>query len=264
MSGNLIERELSPETLQLLFENVIPCIRVPAFATGTECAALAAAVKTSSLLRQYSSTSDESPAYFIGASQFEYRQGGDRKNDFFDDVAAVEPKIRELFIRSFDPVERLRHSLSSFGYSRVNTARESDGHTYGSCIIRITSAGFHAHVDFAPFSSPRWAIGDIDAQITWSLYLEAPAEGGETTVFNRPWQLDEVEDAEMGLPSGDLSNDSNVQSFTFAPTVGDVVLFNSRNPHMGGPSARSPSSTERISVGSFVGRREPDELILWG
>ena len=47
----------------------------------------------------------------------------------------------------------------------------------------------------------------------------------------------------------------------YRPTAGDVVLFNTRNPHevSGGPAG----DAERISIGSFVGRLADGQLVLW-
>ena len=51
-------------------------------------------------------------------------------------------------------------------------------------------------------------------------------------------------------------------TFTYAPTAGDVVLFNSRNPHevAGGPLAQG---RDRIGIGSFLGRMPDRSLAMW-
>ncbi len=48
----------------------------------------------------------------------------------------------------------------------------------------------------------------------------------------------------------------------YAPTAGDVVLFNARNPHevAGGPADQG---RDRIGIGSFIGRMPDRSLMLW-
>jgi len=48
----------------------------------------------------------------------------------------------------------------------------------------------------------------------------------------------------------------------YKPTAGDVVLFNTRNPHEIA-SGVVASGGSRISIGSFVGRMPSGELALW-
>ena len=51
-------------------------------------------------------------------------------------------------------------------------------------------------------------------------------------------------------------------SLRYRPTAGDVVLFNTRNPHeVAGGTAVGDGS--RISIGSFVGRMPDGRLVMW-
>ena len=53
----------------------------------------------------------------------------------------------------------------------------------------------------------------------------------------------------------------DIESFTYRARVGDVVIFNSRNPHEVSPGA--PAGEGRLQVGSFVGRMPNDALVLF-
>jgi hypothetical protein len=62
-----------------------------------------------------------------------------------------------------------------------------------------------------------------------------------------------------GLPR---SLTEGVPSFTYQATVGDLVIFNTRNPHEVAPGNASPSGS-RVSIGSFAGRKPDGSLVLW-
>jgi DNA-binding transcriptional MerR regulator len=49
---------------------------------------------------------------------------------------------------------------------------------------------------------------------------------------------------------------------TLRGTVGDVVIFNTRNPHEIAGGVAKPGGS-RISIGSFVGRMPDEQLMLW-
>ena len=54
----------------------------------------------------------------------------------------------------------------------------------------------------------------------------------------------------------------DAQSFTFRPEEGEVVLFNSRNPHEVFPVAE-PNGKNRIAMANFIGRKLNGDLPLW-
>lgn len=252
------EHELSAESLDALFSNQIPAIRVEGFATPDECDRFAEAV-VSAGLRAYSI---EIPAFYVGVSQFEYRQGGDHKEEYFAEVGRVAPKLEEIFSASFDPLGRMIDLLARSSRRPVQVAAEEEFGEYCPVIIRHASGGLHLHSDFAPYNSPGWSIGRIDAQITWNLYVQVTEEGGETTLLNFPWMGGD-ERSSRGLPEDDLEERPEVERFTFRPVQGDVVLFNPRNPHKVA-AGRTDGSSNRISIGSFVGRTQEGPLEIWG
>jgi hypothetical protein len=48
----------------------------------------------------------------------------------------------------------------------------------------------------------------------------------------------------------------------YRATAGDVVIFNTRNPHEISPGVAKPGGS-RVSIGSFVGRMPDRSLVLW-
>jgi hypothetical protein len=252
---DLKEQPLNSDTLRELLDNRIGAIRIPGFASPEECRAFAAAarqgkVKAYSVGRRIG---------YIGMAQYEYRWNHP-KQDFFTAVPSALEDLRQVLDASFDPVARLMGLLQGVWPSRVEIAREEMGE-YFAGIIRFASEGVDLHADWAPLNAPGYAIGSIDGQLGWNFFAEELAEGGLTTVHNAPWNPD-VKPGQIPPSYGlDRSVVAGAPSITYRPTAGDVVLFNTRNPHeiSGGP----PGQGDRISIGSFVGRMPDNRLVLW-
>lgn len=255
--ARLDEAPLSAASLAALLANEIPAIRIRGFATADECAAFARAVRAAPI-RHYSVSP---PVGYIGMAQYEYRW--DRpKGDYFADVAAANANLARVTSASFDPISRVVGRLREVHGGPVGVAVEPGLGPYYAGIVRIASGGIRLHADFAPFNSPGYAIGRIDAQIAWNFYAEQPGRGGETAVHNAPWSPDVPEGTIP--PSYDLPRElvAGAPVHRFEPTAGDVVLFNTRNPHevLGGSD---DAGRDRVSIGSFVGRAPDGALVMW-
>ncbi|WP_455902068.1 2OG-Fe(II)-dependent halogenase WelO5 family protein [Rhodococcus gordoniae] len=252
-----VAAELGSESLAALIRNEIPAIRIGDFASADECAAFTEAVYNSPDLKSYSVAT---PTHYLGLVMYEYRQGGGRKQEFFDAVPEAVAAQEKLYARSFDVPTRFRHMLSAHHPGGISVPIEPGYGEYCPVVVRIASNGVHLHADYAPYNSPDWEIGAVEAQITWNLYTQCPSEGGETTVYNSPWVPAEGEDPARGLPDASVESDDSIESFTFAPKAGEVVLFNPRNPHK--IAAGAAGGEGRVSIGSFLGLKGSD-LLMW-
>jgi hypothetical protein len=250
------EHPLTLDTLRALLDNEIPAIRIPGFATAAECDAFAAATRQAEM-RTYSVARKIG---FIGLAQYEYRWNRP-KSEYFRDAAAAEGARDAVLAVSFDALARFIGLLRANWDHPVGFAEE-DGHRYYGGIIRNASDGVDLHADWAPLNAPAYAIGAIDGQLGWNFYAEALLEGGDTTIHNAPWDPPAVP-GEIPRSYG-LGRETvdGAPAFTFRATRGDVVIFNTRNPHeiAGG---RAAPGHERISIGSFVGRMPDGGLVLW-
>ena len=256
--NNREEHPLTRESLEALLDNRIPAIRIRAFATPAECAAFAGAVRAGNL-RFYSVTRRIG---YIGVAQYEYRWGRPLA-DYFGAVAAADADLAAVVAAAgFDPVRRLIDRLAAVHDAPVGVGQEPGHGPFFAGIVRMASEGVDLHVDYAPFNSPAYSIGRIDAQLGWNFFAEELPGGGITTVHNAPWS--------PPIRAGEIPQSYNLPrdiiagapAFDYAPTMGDVVLFNTRNPHeiAGGGSV---DGRERISIGSFVGRMPDRSLALW-
>lgn len=253
---NTQEHELTRENLALLFDNKIPAIRIRGFATPAECASFATAAKQGSM--QYYNVSDR--IGYIGLAQYQYRWTK-TKEEFLADVAQARADVEDVFANSFDPLQRLMDRIQAVWPQKVDFAREG-GRPYFAGIIRSTSDKIDLHVDWAPVNSPDYAIGRIDGQVGWNFFAEELESGGHTTVHNNPWDP-EVKPGEIPKSYGlDRSLVEGAPKFVYRATAGDVVIFNTRNPHEIAPGTAKPGGS-RVSIGSFIGRMPERDLALW-
>ncbi|HET8746413.1 MAG TPA: hypothetical protein VFM98_12465 [Ramlibacter sp.] len=250
------EHELTRENLALLLDNRISAIRIRGFATPAECAGFAAAAKKGRM--QYYNVSDR--IGYIGLAQYQYRWNR-TKEEFLADVPQARADVEEVFAQSFDPLARLMERLQAAWDRPVDFAREGE-RPYFAGIIRSTSDKIDLHVDWAPVNSPDYAIGAIDGQLGWNFFAEELESGGHTTVYNAPWNP-LVTPGEIPKSYGlDHALVEGAPRFTYRATAGDVVIFNTRNPHEVAPGTCMPGGS-RVSIGSFVGRMPAGNLVLW-
>lgn len=250
------DAELTTDNLARLFANEISTIRIPGFAAPEECRAVADAMRGAG----FQDYGHDQPVQFIGTTQFNFRFKS--RADYFAAVPAAYAGQIKVFERSFDAVERMMEHLRRVHPGPVAIAQEPDGARYFAGILRKTVKGGNLHADWAQATAPGYAVGRVEAQITWNLYVEGLDSGGETTLTDRVWvpplAAGEVND-NYGL---DAALVEGARTHVFAPTVGDVVLFNTRNIHRVGGGI-SDGQKLRLQVGSFIGRMPEGNLVLW-
>jgi hypothetical protein len=258
------EPELTRETLDALFDNHIPCIRIKGFATADECRAFVDAMDAVGLNKEYQVASPSVRALpkYIGVPQFEYRKK--TKAAYFAEVEASFADQAKVFAHcGFDPIQRLIERVRTVVPERpIGLAREPDRGRYYAGIIRETTGGTNLHMDFARFSAPDYAIGANSAQIATNFYASGTATGGETTVYNHHFEPTVPAGTYYEISPLDPARVTASESYTFTPLAGDLVMFNSRNPHRVHFNPND-DGTRRMGIGSFIGRRPGGELVLW-
>jgi hypothetical protein len=254
----LAEHELSPQTLKKVLDNRLPAVRIRDFATPQECERFARAAKEANM--KYYSVARK--IGYIGLAQYEYRWNTPKEH-YFRDVLEARAGLQPVIDRAgWDPIARLVARLQEVSDRPVGIAREEGLGVYYAGIVRSASEGVDLHADYAPFNSPAYDIGRIDAQLGWNFFAEGLQSGGQTTVHNAPW-TPSVAPGEIPK-SYDLPREvvAGAPAFTYEPTPGDVVIFNSRNPHEIAGGTALPGR-DRISIGSFIGRMPDGQLVLW-
>lgn len=251
------EHSLTSETFLALLNNEIPAIRIKNFATPEECAAFSQSAKEGNI--KYYSVAKR--IGYIGQAQYEYRWGRP-KSEYFEAVRKANVDLHQVIARTFDPVQRLMALLRKVYPASIGIAQEPGMGEYFAGIIRLAGEGVDLHVDYAPFNTPDYTIRSIDAQVGWNFFAEETGEGGRTTVHNAPWNPPLVPGEIPKSYALDRDIIEGAPTFTYAPTVGDVVIFNTRNPHEIGAGTPAPGK-DRVSIGSFIGRMPDKSLVLW-
>ena len=248
------EQPLSADSLGAVFDNEVPVVRIKAFCPPEECRAFSAAIAKGRM-----QTYRLAPVGYIGMAQVEYRWGH-QKSEYFEAAARAWADWHDVVDAAWDPLDRLIRVLSEVSGVPVGVAQEPGFGRLFAGIIRRASHGIGRHADYAPFNAPDYRIGQIDAQLAWNLFLEVPRSGGETILYNRPWtaEVGPGEEPPMSYGLGDEVI-AGAASVRYAARPGDVVIFNSRNPHEVPPG----EGGERLQIGSFIGRQPDGSLVLW-
>jgi hypothetical protein len=245
---------LSGQSWQQLLRNDIPLLVIRGFATNEECERLVHSANTVG----FGAYEDVWPPIDrIGTTVFERDRVG--AEQYFADVQRLIGVQSAIFDRAFDPVERFMEMLAQATGASVSVARSSSGQRYYAGLVRRIEEGTRLHIDFAPADHPTWSVASVVSQLSWNLYLEVGAQdSGRTHVYDRMWQpLDE----RFKLPHSYGYSDevvADVARATFAPTIGDVYVFNTRNYHR-----VDPSCGHRTTVTSAVGQYPDGSLALW-
>jgi hypothetical protein len=249
------ELPFTRDNLEALLANEVPTIRIRNFATSEECRRFVIAMDGANM--QYYRLA---PVGYIGTAQVEYRWGRS-KADYFTACAKAWQDWHFVVDRSWDPQARIMQMLRDLTGKAVAVAEEPGEGLCFSGIIRKASRGAGRHVDFAPMNTPGWHLANVEAQLGWNLFFEAPVVGGETTIWNKPWNVCAEAGKEPPMSYG-LGNDAieGAESWTYKAVAGDVVIFNTRNPH---EVAAGKDGRDRLQIGSFIGRMPDGSFVLW-
>ena len=241
-----------------MLDNRIAAVLVRSYASPAECAAFSRAARAGNM-KFYSVAKRIG---YIGMAQYEYRWNRPLY-DYFGDVSKANADLSAVVANAgFDPVARMIDHLLEVWDVPAGIGREAGHGDYYASIVRMTPEGVDLHADFAPFNSPTYSNAHVDAQLGRNFFAEQLATGGDTTIHNAPWSpavepgtIPQSYNRPRGIVAG-------APTFTYAPTAGDVVIFNTRNPHEiagGTPEA----GRDRISIGAFIGRMPDRSLVLW-
>lgn len=255
------EPALTRENFEALCANRIPCIRIRGFATDAECDEFVAAMDAVGLHRTYKVPKLENPPRYVGIAQFEFRKS--TKDDYF---AHVEEAWREheavLAHCAWNPVQRMMALIQDlYPESGVALADEPGYGRYYAGIIRETSGGGTLHADVTMYSASDYLIGSVAAQISWNFFASAVAgTGGRTTIHNRPYRIAARDGKRIEIEGFDRTYVDGAETHVYAPGKGDVVLFNSHNPH---EWTAVDGGQRRMGISTYIGRLPDGNFIYW-
>ena len=227
---------------------------IPGFATRTECASL---VGQSNKLGFHPYQYVDPPIDRIGVTVFEYDKIG--MASYFREAEIARRLQREIFASSFDPLARFISTVGANHPGSVGIATDSRMGQYYAGLVRRIEAGTMLHIDFASAEQPDWQVASVRSQLAWNLYVDLDETGaGSTHVYNRPWTsaLERFKIPDSYGYRHELLEGS--QHFTYRPTLGDVLIFNTRNFH-----EVDRSNGNRVTVTSAMGLFDDGALKLW-
>ncbi|MGB3435262.1 hypothetical protein [Achromobacter sp.] len=251
--SGLAENRLTRRTFAGLLDGRIPFIRISNFASREECEALLA----SAMKEGFSPYRGVEPVIDrIGNTVFEYNSIS--KHEYFEKNIELNRVQQRMFDGSFNPMERIIGLLQRQAQRSAGVAKNMAGKPYYAGLVRRIEQGTLLHVDFAPGEQPGWEVADVREQLAWNLYLRVSGpKSGHTHIYERQWRP-----ADDALKEGVYGYNARVvvgaEEAIFAPTVGEVVIFNTRNFHY-----VEPARGERVSFTSAIGRLPSGELVLW-
>ncbi|GAD98458.1 hypothetical protein SNOG_14103 [Paecilomyces variotii No. 5] len=280
-------RSISRQNFQDLLQNRIPDVRVRRFLSADECQSLVKIIKTheivsfpsahrnNKLIRQqdkftsYQGSYNEDvypPIGSVGITQFDHAND---KEGYFSKVKEAR-LLQERFRKeaNIDVLSRVKDVLQRATGLPVRIAREDD-REYFAGLIRLINKSALLHADYGPYDGPQWEIGRIAAQVTWNILLKQ-VDGGESVVYDRPWEGPSDNAQFKDPPPGYGYSHSAVEgraSKTMKYDEGDLHFFNSRNFHEV-KALPSTAAESRYTMSSFVGLLPnfwPSQpgLILW-
>ena len=244
---------MSSENLACLFRNEVPAISLPGFLSISCCNQIIRNLETLGM-GNYSHVSH--PVGRLGLAQMEFHLKNEKQN-YFGARKDAEAKFKKTISGVENPIEKLMGILRHNSSREVQIATEGNTEYYFAGTYRNVKTLGHLHFDFAPFEAKGWSIENIESQLSWNLYLNAP-KGGDLHVFDRQYK---PEDEALRV-AGDYYYHQQIvgecSEYTYSPNPGDIIIFNSRNFHEVRPVRGS-----RYTLSSFIGKTPTGDLVLW-
>jgi hypothetical protein len=255
------EPPLSRKTFEALCRFEIPCIRVTGFATDAECDELVCAMDAVGLNKTYHVPSIPQPAQYIGLTQFEKRKA--TKDDYFAEVAQAWAEHEAVLSHmSWNPFDRMMSLIrETYPENSLELAQEPGYGRYYAGIIRDTSGGGSLHADVTMYSARDYVISRVASQVTWNFFAtRVDGAGGKTTVHNRPYRVKTKPGEKVEIEGFGRSYVDGAETHVYTPVMGDVIMFNSHNPH---EWTAVEIGQRRMGVSTYIGRLPDGNFIYW-
>ncbi len=244
-----------PETLEALFRGTVAGLCVPNFLTQEECRKLKQRTEGVEFV-DYENVWPRIGR--LGITVFEYNRIG--KARYFETVPRANSTIMKVLQDIYNPTQRVMDWLSRLApQSKVGIAHEDNYGDYFAGLLRRIEGGTMVHVDFAPLEQPDWAVGRVESQITWNIYLEVPpVDPGVVHIWKKQWSpvdnVHKIDDSYGYRPEVVKC----VPCARIVPQTGMLMVTNTRNYHQ-----VAPASGVRLTMSSAAGRTRDGGIILW-
>jgi hypothetical protein len=250
----------SKKLLSTLASNDVAAVQISDFYSPEDLASVVKTIQSQGIL-WYPNFEYKQGRIGICATEYHGKLNG--KTAYF----ALEPehtRIRkQVFSKAQDPIEKLL-DLFSGGYETAIAREPGMGNAeYFSGIIRAMKSKSTTHFDYAPHQLPGWWVSNMEVQYSIVIYLQMPEFGGELTIYNRQWILDDEEHNHDKREKGPMGFDEafleEIDTISITARPGDIVIFNTKNFHK---VEEGGSEKTRLTCNTFVGLSN-NKLYLW-
>ncbi|MDZ7839235.1 MAG: hypothetical protein U5R46_00210 [Gammaproteobacteria bacterium] len=240
----------SGASIEALFNNEVPAVGIPAFASAAECDALLTAISSLAFRNTHFNPAS---VQRIGPSYFGFK---DRKDAYFEAAGRHAEDWIRLVENTIDPVQRLVATMAGAGVALRRAYEPGYGH-YAPSFIKKRTGSQLLHTDTAMMMHG-WALRENTSQVAWNLYLQLAQGHDSTTIYDR---LEKPGDEEFTSVCQDYYLEDvvgNADSVTIRPAVGDLIFINSCNYH-----CVHSSDNDRITIGGFLAPAGTGAAIYW-
>ena len=250
---------LDETSLRALLAGEVPAVRMEGFASADECRAFLAAIEEGAAASRAAETSRMT---LIGVNFSNY--AGQTKEGYFEQVEPSYRAVGAITARAgFDPLQRMIERLRAIwpagrrrGRARARPllrGRHQDPHDQRQSALRLRAA-HSTRLRDRPHRRP--------ARLE-PLSRHAARDRGDDHLSPRhPARGRQGRQRRARALNLDRSYVEGVESFTFQPRIGEVVIINTRHPHDIIVENAAPDEI-RAQTSSFIGRLPNDDLILW-
>jgi hypothetical protein len=256
----LAESALICSFLLSLASNEIAAIQIPQFLSEEELALVVENMRKQTVA-WYANKENKQGRIGISATEYHYKEDG--KRTYFDLAPQAAANRDQIFEGIPNPIGRIIKLFSEqYGVSIATEPSMQDAE-YFAGIVRAMGAKSTLHFDYAQNQLPGWSVSDTEEQFGLVLHLQAATEGGELSVYNRPWEPeDESNNKDIGqkgtygFTEGFLGDTPHA---TVKPSAGDLIVFRSRNFHQ---VEDIKSDNPRLTLTVFMSLKD-GALYLW-
>ncbi len=243
-----------------LLKNEIATVRIPGFVSPEVCKKIVSNIPAHLFNWYEYRGARENKVSKIGIVQNEHRDNLEKMELYLQSVEQANQTRQQIFQPGGDLLYYVLGFIRAAWGNEVKIAEEVGGRPYFAGLIRSIGAGA-LHFDWAPLDARGWAIERISAQLTWNIYFQLGAEGGETRVYRRYGQEADKQYKVPGSIHTDFSLVNGVETATILPQTGELIFFNPHNYHM---IEKTLGDEQRITFSSFFGQMdEAQSLLFW-
>jgi hypothetical protein len=193
----------------------------------------------------------------LGPAAFDYYKDGAFSADYWEH-AEQSAATRAGLLSDADPLDVAMTKLAGYWAGPVRQLTAT-GRPLFAGMIREVNNGGGIHYDELAREFPGAADETLLAQIAFNCHVSMPESGGALNVFRRRWQPsdDAIRGSGYFYPAELLTGEQYVSVLA---SVGDAVLFDSRNYHRVLPCA---DEGRRVTLSFFIGVSGSGELVVW-